>query len=78
MPAAMARAAILSLLYDVKNPVHKWAIAMLHPKTQFSDPLILAILKLDFDGMLGVVALSRITSANCSVRIMRIMRILRK
>jgi hypothetical protein len=61
MPAAMARAAELGLLYDVKNPVHKWQIAMLHPKTQFSDPVMLAILKLDFDGMLGVVTLSQIT-----------------
>ncbi len=60
VPAAIARAAELGLLYDVKNPVHKWAIAMLHPKTQFSDPVMRAILKLDFDGMLGVVTLSRI------------------
>ncbi len=61
MPAAIARAVELGLLYDVKNPVHKWVIAMLHPKTQFSDPVMQAILKLDFDGMLGVVTLSRIT-----------------
>jgi hypothetical protein len=46
-----AWAAELGLLYDVKNPVHKWAIAMQHPKTQFSDPVMRAILKLDVDGM---------------------------
>ncbi len=63
MPAALTRAASaeLGLLYDLNNPVHKWAIAMRHPKTQFSDPVMRAILKLDFDGSLGVVTLSRIT-----------------
>jgi len=61
MPAAIARAGELGLIYDVENPVHKWAIAMLHPKTQFSDPVMQAILKLDFGGMLGVVTLTRIT-----------------
>ena len=61
MAAAEARATELGLAYDLQKPQHHWAIALLNDKTQFSAPVMQAMLRVDFSGLFAVVNLFRKT-----------------
>jgi hypothetical protein len=52
MADAIGMANTIGLIFDLNDPVHCWAIAMLDPKTQFTAEVMQAILLLDFQGRL--------------------------
>ena len=61
MAIAMERAQEIGLVYNDSNPLHMWAVALLHTTTQFNDLVIGALLQSVFEGQLGVVVITRYT-----------------